>query len=285
MRITNHHNFPAPVVNALTMYEQGGEKVSGLRVTTLIGSPRVSVLRRKYSQHLEEDVSDLVFRVFGSAVHKIFEDAADNSSVSEERLSVNVGGVPLTGAIDYQFVSDDGVDIKDYKTCKAFKITKGDYSDWENQLNVYSFLVRHAKHLSVSSLSVIAIIKDWSLEGTRRNADYPAAALQEISIPLWSPDKQDSYVQDRVRLHQRASFDELPECTDEERWYVPGKFALHKRGRKRAIGLYDSHADAEFHRNGDSDLYIEERKGFSRKCTDYCNVAPFCSQFQKEEGA
>ena len=81
MRYTNKHNLPDPVVRALTSYEKG-QPVEGLRVTTLIDSPRISQLRRQYSGQITEDVSDLVFRVLGTAIHEVFEKAASNATLA-----------------------------------------------------------------------------------------------------------------------------------------------------------------------------------------------------------
>ena len=81
MRYTNKHDLPEPVVNALTSYDSS-QSVQGLRVTTLIDSPRISQLRKQHSNQLTEDVSEMVWKVMGTAIHEVFEKAASNAYVS-----------------------------------------------------------------------------------------------------------------------------------------------------------------------------------------------------------
>ena len=67
MRYTNKTGLPDPVVKALTEFEKG-EVVEGTRVTTLIDSPRISQLRQEHGHEITEDVSELVYRVMGTAI-------------------------------------------------------------------------------------------------------------------------------------------------------------------------------------------------------------------------
>ena len=106
MKITNKFNLPDPVVRAITAFDKS-DQPEGLRVTTLIDSPRISQLKRLHYPKLAEDVSQLPYRVWGSAVHEIMQKATSNSYVPEERLSHEVDGTLISGAIDLQFVDDD----------------------------------------------------------------------------------------------------------------------------------------------------------------------------------
>ena len=160
MKFTNKNNLPDPVVRALTSYEKG-EKVEGLRVTTLIDSPRISQLRKEFAADITEDVSDMVWKVMGTAIHEVFEKAASNSYVSEERLSHEVNGTVISGAIDYQFEDDGEIDLKDYKSTSVYSVLMGDKPEWEKQINTYAYLIRHAKGLKVRSASVVAVLRDW----------------------------------------------------------------------------------------------------------------------------
>ena len=138
----------------------------------------------------------------------------------------------ISGAIDYQFEDEGEVDLKDYKSTSTYKITLGDHKDWERQLNVYAYLIRKAKGLKVRSASIIAVLRDWRQAEADRKPDYPQASIMEIPVTLWSDEEQDEYVEGRVRLHNaaviEAEFDDLPECSDEERWARPAQFAVMK---------------------------------------------------------
>ena len=162
MAYTNKHNLPLPVVRALTSFEKS-EKVDGLRVTTLIDAPRISQLRQRHKAP-DEDVSTMLYRILGSAAHLVFQDGAEglsNSYIPEERITLDVGGVTISGQIDYQYMDDDKVSIIDYKVTAAYSVIYGK-PEWEKQLNVYAYLVRHGKGVRVKDLNVCAIIRDYT---------------------------------------------------------------------------------------------------------------------------
>ena len=165
----------------------------------------------------------------------MFENAASNSYVAEERLEHDVDGTLISGQIDLQYEDDDEVDLKDFKSTSVYKAMMSDHSDWERQLNVYAYLVRHAKGLRVRSASVIGVLRDWRKADADRRDDYPAAPIVEIDVPLWSEKEQDQFVQDRVREHSRAElekeFNGLPDCSDAERWARPTKWGSPQKVR------------------------------------------------------
>ena len=285
MKYTNKHDLPDPVVRALTSYDKG-QSVEGLRVTTLIDSPRISELRKQYSGHLTEDVSDLMWRVLGTAIHEVFEKAASNAYVSEERLSYTIDDTLISGAIDYQFETDGEVDLKDYKYTSTYKITFGDHSDWEKQLNVYAYLIRRVKKFTVRSASAIAILRDWRQAEADRKSDYPQSSITEVPIQLWSDDEQDTYVSERVRLHNMArlgaEFDDLPECSDEERWAKPAKYAVMKGENKRALRVFNTEGEAKAYAEKDSTRHVEVRPATYTRCANnYCKVSNFCTQWKE----
>lgn len=286
MEYTNKHNLPDPVVKALTSYDKP-QSVQGLRVTTLIDSPRVSQLRIENSRKITEDVSEMVWRVLGTAIHEIFEKAASNAYVSEERLSHTVNGTLISGAIDYQFEDDGEVDLKDYKSTSAFKVTLGDHDDWERQLNVYAYLIRHQKGLSVRSASIIAVLRDWRQAEVDRKEGYPSAPIVEIPIKLWPEDEQDSYVEERVRLHRVAQLERglapLAPCTPAERWARNETWAVHTGKAKRATKLFPSEEAAQKFANQSSNRRVVHRPATFARCEgNYCKVNRWCDQYKGE---
>jgi len=283
MKYTNNHDLPDPVVRALTSYEKG-EKVEGLRVTTLIDSPRISQLRQTNAAVLTEDVSDMVWKIMGTAIHEVFEKAASNAYVSEERLSHTVDGTVISGAIDYQFESDGEVDLKDYKSTSTYSITSGDKPEWERQLNVYAYLIRHAKGLKVRSASVVAVLRDWRRSDADRRVEYPQAPITEVEIKLWPDAEQDAYVKERVRMHRVAELEkdfDLPACTPDEQWAKPAKWAVHKGKNKRALKLFDTESEAKEFAGQSEDRSVVERPATLTRCiNNYCRVADFCDQWR-----
>jgi hypothetical protein len=283
MKFTNRHGLPDPVVRALTSYEKD-EKVEGLRVTTLIDSPRISQLRQTHAADITEDVSDMVWKVMGTAIHEVFERAASNAYVSEERLSHTVDGTVISGAIDYQFESDGEIDLKDYKSTSVFSVLMGDKPEWEKQINTYAYLIRHAKGLKVRSASVVAVLRDWRKSDAERRSDYPVSPITEIKIRLWPDEEQDAFVKERVRLHRVAELEkdfDLSPCTPEEQWAKPAKWAVHKGKGKRAMKLFDTENEAQEFAGQSEDRSVVERPATLTRCeNNYCRVADFCDQWR-----
>jgi hypothetical protein len=285
MKLTNKFGLPDPVVRALTRseYSKGDSNRS---ITQLIDSPRVRILRQEHWDDLEEDVSEKMWAVMGTAAHKMFEDTADEKHVSEERLYTEIDGWVISGAIDVQKIENDGIVVMDYKTTSVWSVILGK-SQWEYQLNCYAALVRRVKNVPVKGLKVIAILRDWRSKDAEEKPDYPRAPIVEVNIPLWEPEKQDAYLNGRVALHQKAEFDrltgsELPWCSDDERWIKENKWALKRKGQKRAVKVFDNEPDAiAAVQDG---MEVEFRRGEATRCkANWCRVSAWCSQYQAEQ--
>lgn len=289
MKYTNETNLPDPVVRALTFFQKD-EKVEGLRVTTLIDAPQISQIKKtkRWRNQATTDVKDLGWLMQGSAMHLVLEQANvdSNSYESEERLTVKVNGTLISGAVDLQYVDDDEVDLFDYKQTGVYKIIYGDYREWTNQLNVYAYLVRKCKKRTVRSISVIAMLRDWKESEANRKSDYPPASIITIPLTLWSEEEQDAYVEERVRLHNMAQlgaeFDDLPECSDAERWARPAQYAVLKGDNKRALRVFDILKEADAYAKKDSNRHVEVRPATYTRCANnYCGVAEFCNQWKE----
>lgn len=285
MKLTNKFGLPDPVVRALTRseYSKGDSNRS---ITQLIDSPRVRILRQEHWDDLEEDVSEKMWAVMGTAAHKMFEDTADEKHVSEERLYTEIDGWVISGAIDVQKIENDGIVVMDYKTTSVWSVILGK-SQWEYQLNCYAALVRRVKNVPVKGLKVIAILRDWRSKDAEEKPDYHRAPIVEVNIPLWEPEKQDAYLNGRVALHQKAEFDrltgsELPWCSDDERWIKENKWALKRKGQKRAVKVFDNEPDAiAAVQDG---MEVEFRRGEATRCkANWCRVSAWCSQYQAEQ--
>jgi hypothetical protein len=282
MKLTNKYGLPDTVVKALTRSEYTkGE--SNRSITQLIDSPRVRILRQENWENMEEDVSEKMWAVLGSAAHKMFEETGDDKHITEERLYAEIEGWVVSGAIDVQRIEEDGITIIDYKTTSVWSVILGKES-WETQLNCYASLVRRAKNQKVKGLKVIAILRDWNRRDAEKN-DYPKAPIVEIDINLWDESEQDRYLESRVMLHQSAEFQrltgtELPDCDKEERWEKPSIWAVKKKGNKRAIKLYNNEDEAKAALLDGQE--IEFRRGEPGRCTaNWCRVNAWCSQYKK----
>ena len=80
-----------------------------------------------------------------------------------------------------------------------------------------------------------------------------------------------------IRKAEEQADEELEPCTKDERWATDDKFAIMKEGRKSAIKLFDTREDAEkMLESLDDKHWLQERKGESKKCVDYCVCRDFC---------
>lgn len=286
MELTNKYGLPQPVVKALTRetYSRGKSNRS---ITQLIDSPRVRILRKEHDSQISEDVSEKLWAVLGNAVHRMFEDSADETHTTEERLFIDIEGWTISGAIDLQKDHGNGVVVMDYKTTSVWSVIFGKV-EWEYQLNCYAALVRRAKGQKVTGLKVIAIMRDWSAREAEFKPDYPKAPIVEIDVPMWTEELQDAYLEGRVRIHQQAEFDrltgtELPECSDTERWAKDPTWAVMKKGNKRATKVFDKPEEAhEFASAQGKDFEVVFRAGENTRCAaNWCRVNEFCSQFKR----
>ena len=297
MKITNNFGMPQPFVDFAIndKYSKGKADIS---VTSLIDSPKIRLMKDKYDDQIEVDAVDMVWALFGTAVHSVLENSKQSDDIiTEERLYKEVDGWVLSGAIDRQeFISnDDGsrtVNIIDYKVTSVWSVIYGK-PEWENQLNCYAYL---ASKENVGSLKICAILRDWNRRDAEKKEDYPKAPIVFVDIPLWGKSKTEEYIKDRIRIHQEAqiSFDlneDVGLCSDEDMWKKNDTWAVKKKGQKRAIRVLDSEEEAnnyiDWHNETDqaytkkTDLEIEFRSGEYTRCGNYCSVADFCNQYKE----
>jgi len=290
--ITNKFNLPQTFVNIMKRptYSKGRAHLSA---TEIINSPRIVLLRKKHEDKIETDVTEMVWSIFGTAIHGVLEHGKDDNHLVEERISTSLDGWNISGAIDLQIVNEDGsITINDYKTCAAWSVMN-EKIDWEYQLNIYAWLVEKVKRVPVTKLEIVAVIRDWSRRDAAVKMNYPDAPIKVIPINLWPFEQREQFIQDRITLHSNALFEsetgeELPPCTPEEMWEKPPLFAVMKEGNIRAksvhaieseanVALEDSKAKAKKGEN----FYIEIRRGERTRCANFCSVRPFCSQWEE----
>jgi len=276
MKITNKFNLPEPIFNAIRNdpYTSGPCDIS---VTRLISPPRKVALERANYKDLEEDASDRVWSLFGQAMHVVLE-RAENIADTETRLVMERQGWNISGQFD-RFDPVSGV-LSEYKVVSTYSVKNGSRSEWIAQMNILATLLREHGY-AVNQLQVVVILRDWSKGQAQRNSDYPAQPVVVIEIPLWSEEKCEEFIDERIRIHQAAR-DRLPDCTAEERWQTANVYALMKEGRKTAVKLFESEDEAESAcKAGGDKHYLVFRPGKSIRCESYCPAAPFCEQYQR----
>lgn len=294
MKLTNKLQLPQPLFDAVANdgYSRGNSDIS---VTQLIDPPRKVELIRRHDDELEEDVSDRIFALFGQAIHTILERANRTGDV-ENRLFAQVATWVVSGQYDRVALIPDSegrMVLQDWKTAKVNEVINGIKPERELQLNCLAYLA-HLHGYQVDALEAIFILRDWSKVRAAKDGGYPQQQVHVAKLPLWAPEEAARYIGERVALHfrVRTGIDPLPDCTAEERWASPDRFAVMQKGRKRATKLCDWEAEAVAYINnkGLKDAWVERRPGESLRCQHYCSAAPVCSQWaairaQQEEDA
>ena len=284
MKQTNRLNLPEALVN----FDNGEYTYNENRysVTELLKPIREIKLTRKYYNDIEIDVADKIPAIFGTAVHYIFEKNTPNDSnlKPEFKLECEIDGVTIAGIIDLLDLRN--LVINDYKTSSVSKITKQDFDDWKKQGLAYAYLVFKKHGLIIRKLKFYAILKDWSKLKAVNGGNYPSAPVYvwEYDIKDSDYDYIENYLRGKIAL---LKSNELPMCTDTEKWYTGDKYAVYKNASdKRASIVCDTEQEAHDYItnkcNGAG--IIDVRKGESLKCKYYCNVCKYCKSKEELNG-
>ena len=283
MKITNKQGLPAPLVALLArdFYTKGASQYS---VTELMSPPKIRRMREQYDEEMEIDATKLIASQLGTFMHARLEKKSVEGYTNEERIFHSIDGITISGAVDLQEHTENGIVIIDYKFVKAWSVMKSK-QDWVTQLNIYKWLVETVKHEKVCGLKICAIIKDYTPHSAQEG--YPEAEAVMIDIPMWDSVTTETYVRQRLELHRTAKQaqefgEELEPCTDEDRWMSETIYAVKKEGRKTAIRVFKTIEEATELAEKEKG-YVEERKGEPRRCIgDFCGVSKWCKQYQGE---
>ena len=283
MIITNKHGVPEPLVTLASKeyYSKGASQYS---VTEIMSPPKIKRLREQYNDQIKQDVADMLWNLLGSALHVVMERGVTDGWTMEERLYKEVDGVTVSGAIDIQQETPEGVVIIDYKFTSAWAVMQ-EKEEWQQQLNVYKWLVETVKRKKVVGLKICALVRDFNRHETKEG--YPKASIEMVDIPMWDSVTTEAYVRERLNLHRDAKVsadfgDELPACSDTDRWQSETIYAVKREGRKTAIRLFKTIEEANELAEKEKG-YVETRLGEPKRCTgNYCGVAEWCEQYQGE---
>lgn len=252
---------------------------SDFSVTDLLKPPRLVQLMKRHNHRITMDVMNTYHTFFGQMAHAVVENVKDG--IKEARYTLEVLGKTVSGKLDWH--SEDGRIIRDYKFPSVWSLVFGDLlRSAEKQLNLYAVLLR-ANGFDPKAGEVIAFPKDWDRNKVY-DSNYPRVPFNVYPIELWPPQEAVDFLYERVMLHKNNALlpdEELEECTPEETWERPTTWAVMKGDNKRATRVLSSLAEAETFCNGDDKFVIVERPGKRVRCEEWCDAAPFCSQFKR----
>ena len=283
MIITNKYNLPEAFVKAIQNARHNEEGC--LSATTLLKGTKEIILENRHFDEIVIDASDEVWSVFGTATHSVLEHQEDDA-FKEEKFSVDVLDYKVTGKVDRYDMAHET--LEDWKTTSVWKVIFHDFEDWKRQGLIYTWLLRQSG-LNVRHIRFIAFLKDHSKSEAKKKADYPQAP---VYIYEFDPSEDElthieAYIKEKVfevSANADKPDDEIAECTPEQRWSTPAKWAVMKEGRKTAVKVCDTEEEAlnfieELEKDKDKH-FVEERKGQDKKCSDYCTCCEFCSYYK-----
>lgn len=283
MIITNKLNLPESFVNMAKQDYIFAD--NEYRVTSLLKGIRETILERRHNNEIEQDVSDMIWLLFGTAVHGILEHQTEgDNEIKEERLKIPFGDYTLSGQFD--LYNAETKTITDYKTASVWKVIFGDFTDWKRQLLIYAYMLKTIG-FDVEKGEIIAILKDHSKRDSKIKDNYPSLPVQKIAFNFTDKDfiEIEEFLKNRfaeIAEAEKLPDDELPLCTPEERFNSGDKYAVMKKGRKTAMRVLDSMEEAEAWQAGNGGDFIETRKGEDKKCKDYCSACQFCNYYKEE---
>jgi hypothetical protein len=279
MKYTNKFNLPESIAQAIINDDYNSGK-SDITVTQIISPVQQVRLQKQYADQLQEDISENIYALIGKAIHYILEKA-ENTMPVEKRLFTEINGWKISGQFDrLALITQDGGFsgiIQDYKIVSIWEFIYGLNPERETQLNLLAYLLI-LNNYKVSKLQIVMIFRDWQKSKAMYDKDYPQQQIGIINVPLWPIEKMEAYLESRIKLFQSEN---IPECTQEERWNKGDKYAVMKKGGKRALRVFDNSEEAaDMVSEGNGDI-IEIRKGENKRCENYCNVKDFCPQFKR----
>ena len=286
-KITNRKGLPEQLVRAVEReYTYQPKRYS---ITSLLDTHRILQLKRRYHEELSQDVSDMIWMIFGSGIHKAIEDAGvGQGQHAEKRLEYQFGDYTLSGIVD--FIDEHNEVILDWKTTSIWTyIYKSNHDKWLKQLQLSALLWFKNTGQWIQRGQIGALLKDYKKKPFPED-NYPDSELQIIEFDLGSPQDIEQWVIDTfndIALYEAFDDHELPLCTPEERWNTGDKYAVIEKGKKRAARVYDNEEDANRHVSqaftDGIKMEIDYRPGEDKRCKEYCPVRAFCTYGKKYE--
>ena len=282
MTITNKLNLPDPIVKAIQANWYGGHGEHRFAsVTELLKPTKQLLLSRSHAAEIEQDASEMIWTLMGSAIHKVVEAADIDESFQEERLGISFQGEKITGGFDLYH----GGIISDFKFTSVWSFIYGSrIKEWTAQLNLYAYMLER-QGFEVEGIEVICVFRDWSRHKAASDPQYPKP-VERISLELWDREKTEAFLRERIaeiKANEALPDDLIPACTPEERWEGPDTFAVMKPGGKRAVRVFDNIQSArEFivgHPETDN-LRVVARSEPPKRCMDFCPVNKFCNFYR-----
>lgn len=280
MKISNKLKLPQPFVDAVSGDYQYKEK--RYSVTTLLKPIREIMLLRRHNSEIEQDVSDMIWAIFGTAVHSVLENNTNGKLIAEQKLEMKIGDYTLSGKSDlFDPIRNE---LIDYKVTSTFKVLKQDFEDYRLQGLMYCYLLKN-NDFECNKASFWLILRDWQKSKAKFDKSYPQNQLVKVAfkfkqkdfdlIKIWLENKFNE-----IKESEKLTDENLPLCSSMDRWNNGDVFAVMSKNRKSAHKLFkDENEASKWMKENNIGDYIEIRKGEDRKCLEYCSCCEFCPYY------
>jgi hypothetical protein len=284
MNIENKHGAPESFMRfcADDDYDSGDCDFSA---TELLEDPKIATLKSRHPDFSINDPYENPWVHIGQMFHKFMELNAPEEEVSEQRLFSEIDGKTISGAMDVQIIHKGRMVIGDYKVTSVFSMR--DTAKWEQQLNIYAWLVEKETDSVVEKLEIYAFLRDWRISSQERMPDsYPARPGVTVDIPLWSFAKREEFIRERVRLHSTARAlpdEDLPDCRRDAVWPSGTAWQVFREDlgikkfyqtKRAATAAYDDMVPSI-----QLETYISKTHETLRRCKSYCEFSDTCDQW------
>ncbi len=294
MKVTNIAEAPKPFLWA-TEGSSWPPNPDRLYVTQLFAPPMQRRLMIDHYDEIENDVVDYYYRILGTAVHSVIEQAAkDRIGISTEvrvAMPKEWFGIMITGRIDWIDYIDSI--LADIKTASAAIAGRGVKDDWVYQGNIYRYMLYRIHGWKAENLRIYPLYRDWS--GAKAGHDHPISPYGDIELPIWTIKETHAFIEKCVADHMAKK---VRFCTDEERWKTPDCYAVKKKGAAKAVAattMIDGErvpiptkelaTEIMNSKKNAKELSIEFRPGGCRRCEGYCDVREVCKKVNKAQWA
>ncbi|MBR2248707.1 MAG: hypothetical protein IKE89_03585 [Bacilli bacterium] len=284
MKITNKLGLPDMLQRAVEKeYIYRDKRYS---ITSLLDSDRVLMLKRRYNDVIEQDISECIWMLFGTVTHYALEtgiELKENEHVELHLEHTFENGYTLSGIIDHIY---DYID--DYKTTSVWTVIYGSNNEhWKKQLQMGAYLFYKETGKWINKGRIIAILKDWNRKDSEIKENYPKLPVEVINFDLGTPEEIETWILDRfekIKILEQTEDINLPMCSLEERFNKGDTFAVKKKANKTALKVHKTLEEAQEHLNNLENKYpgiyeIEIRKGEDTKCLNYCNCNKQCPYY------
>jgi hypothetical protein len=264
-------------------------KSNEFRVTELLKGTREILLERRHSHEEVQDVAENIWAIFGTAVHSVLERSKEtDTQIKESRVFIDDKntGYRLSGQFD--LYDNKYEEVVDYKTASVWKIIYKSFDDWRKQTLIYCYLLQKSGFPANKS-RIVALLKDHSKLKAKLDDNYPQYPV--VTVPFNFTDEDFKEIKEfissklaEIKAYSDKPDDELPMCSEEQRFNSGAKYAVMVKGKKRAVRVLTSKDEAEQYiskQTDDKPYTIIERPGEDKKCNDYCRCKEFCSYYKK----